>query len=122
MARRQQQEEDARRLAQEAERARAKAEEDRKHQAERRKRFEEWKKRRKENGGAPRPVNAPGFDPYAVLGVAPSADRTEVRKAYRRLMAQYHPDKVAHLGTELQEVAHRKSREIARAYQMLSSH
>jgi hypothetical protein len=31
-------------------------------------------------------------DPYAVLGVAPTADRDEIRKAYRRLARQLHPD------------------------------
>jgi DnaJ-domain-containing protein 1 len=119
MARRLQQEEETRRLAEEAARGRAKEEEERKHQAERRRRFEEWK-RRKEEGGSPRAVNPQDFDPYAVLGIPRSADRTEVKDAYRRLMGQYHPDKVAHLGPELREVAHRKSQEVARAYRMLS--
>ena len=71
-------------------------------------------------GGGPRPVDEPGFDPYAVLGVPRSADGMGVRKAYRRLMTQYHPDKVARLGPELRELALRKSQEINRAYQMLS--
>jgi DnaJ-domain-containing protein 1 len=34
-------------------------------------------------------------------------------------MTQYHPDKVAHLGVELQEFAKRKSQEINKAYAML---
>jgi len=34
-------------------------------------------------------------------------------------MGEYHPDKVAHLGEALQEVAHEKSQEIQRAYQLL---
>ena len=32
------------------------------------------------------------FDPYAVLGVAPSATDEEVKKAYRSLSRKYHPD------------------------------
>jgi DnaJ like chaperone protein len=34
-------------------------------------------------------------------------------------MMEYHPDKVAHLGEELQKLAHEKSQEIQRAYQQL---
>jgi len=40
----------------------------------------------------------------------------EIRRAYRVLMSQYHPDKVAALGDELKEVAERKSKEITLAY------
>jgi DnaJ-class molecular chaperone len=32
-------------------------------------------------------------------------------------MAQYHPDKVQHLGLDLQEAARRKTREIGEAYE-----
>jgi DnaJ like chaperone protein len=34
-------------------------------------------------------------------------------------MHEYHPDKVAHLGEELQKVAHRKAVEIQQAYEQL---
>ena len=32
-------------------------------------------------------------DYYAILGVAPSASETEIKRAFRRLAVQYHPDK-----------------------------
>ena len=35
-------------------------------------------------------------------------------------MSEYHPDKVAHLGEELQELAHRKALEIQEAYRQLA--
>lgn len=52
----------------------------------------------------------------AVLGVPPSAPSDEIRQAYRRRMSQYHPDKVATLGEELQALALRKSQAIEAAY------
>ncbi|MBI4390815.1 MAG: DnaJ domain-containing protein [candidate division NC10 bacterium] len=58
-------------------------------------------------------------DPYTVLGVEPGASREEVKTAYRRLVAQYHPDKVSHLGKEFQDLAHRRLIEIQQAYQYL---
>ena len=33
------------------------------------------------------------FDPYATLGIRPGADADQVRKAYRRLARQHHPDR-----------------------------
>ena len=58
-------------------------------------------------------------DPYAVLGIAPGADRDEIKAAYRRMAAQYHPDKVQHLGREFQELAEKRFREIQQAYDEL---
>lgn len=56
------------------------------------------------------------WDPFAVLGVRPGATHDEIRDAYRTQMKLYHPDRVADLGPELQQVAHRKSLDIQRAY------
>jgi DnaJ like chaperone protein len=66
------------------------------------------------------PARANAFDPYQVLGVPASASSQAIRTAYRARMSEYHPDKVAHLGKELQDLAHRKSVEIQQAYQLLS--
>ena len=59
------------------------------------------------------------LDPYAVLDVDASASKGEIQSAYKARMHEYHPDKVAHLGEELQRVAHRKVLEIREAYEML---
>jgi hypothetical protein len=59
-------------------------------------------------------------NPYKILNVPPTADEGEIRSAYRKLASQYHPDKVAHLGKEFQEIAEMRFKEIQEAYQVLS--
>lgn len=54
---------------------------------------------------------------YAVLGLEQGADAAEIKKAYRKLSMQYHPDKVRHLGAEFQKVAEEKMKEINAAYE-----
>lgn len=53
---------------------------------------------------------------YAVLGLEKGADFTEIKKAYRKLSMQYHPDKVGHLGEEFKKIAEEKMKEINVAY------
>lgn len=33
------------------------------------------------------------FEPFSILGLEPGASDNEIKKAYRRLSIQYHPDK-----------------------------
>ena len=60
------------------------------------------------------------WDPWAVLGVTHDATRDEIVRAYREQLKRYHPDRVADLGPELQEVAHRKTIDLQRAYAELT--
>ncbi len=53
---------------------------------------------------------------YAVLGLEKGASFDEIKKAYRKLSMQYHPDKVSHLGEEFKGVAEEKMKEINVAY------
>jgi len=62
----------------------------------------------------PQPAFAPGW--ARVLELPADASLDEIREAYRRLMSQYHPDKVASLGRELRELADAKSKDISAAY------
>ncbi len=59
-------------------------------------------------------------DPYKILGIDCGASREEIKEAYAKLAAKYHPDKVQHLGTEFQELAHEKFIAIQKAYDSLS--
>ena len=58
-------------------------------------------------------------DPYEILGIARSASKEEIYKAYKDKVKQYHPDKVSHLGEELQKMANEKFLEIKTAYDLL---
>lgn len=53
---------------------------------------------------------------YRTLGVAPDASQAEIDQAYRRLMSQYHPDKVAGAAPELRAQAEKRASEINAAY------
>ena len=60
-------------------------------------------------------------DAYAALGISPSATDAEVKQAYRRLMSQNHPDKLASRGLpeSMREMAEERSREISTAYAVI---
>lgn len=58
-------------------------------------------------------------DPYVVLSVDRETPLFEIEKKYRELARQYHPDRVHHLGPELQELAHQKMLAIQEAYEKL---
>ncbi|MDP7591364.1 MAG: co-chaperone DjlA [Litorilituus sp.] len=59
---------------------------------------------------------------YKVLGVSQGSTTAEVKKAYRKLMSQHHPDKLIAKGLppEMMESAKEKTQEIQAAYDLLS--
>ena len=66
-----------------------------------------------------RPSSFSRKDPYTVLGVSRSAEESEIKKSYRRLMSQHHPDKLASKGLSEAELAKatEKTQEIKSAYE-----
>ncbi|USD64950.1 co-chaperone DjlA [Vibrio sp. SCSIO 43136] len=60
-------------------------------------------------------------DAYKVLGVAEGADSKTVKRAYRKLMNEHHPDKLVAKGLpkEMMEVAKEKAQEIQSAYDLI---
>jgi hypothetical protein len=63
----------------------------------------------------PGPRSAPS--PFQVLGVGPDASLAEVEDAKRRRVWEYHPDRVAHLGEKLRDIADEETRRILDAYE-----
>ena len=58
---------------------------------------------------------------YELLQIATSAPADEIKRAFRREIARYHPDKVQHLGPEFQEIAASKAAELTEAYKTLAN-
>jgi uncharacterized Zn finger protein (UPF0148 family) len=58
---------------------------------------------------------------FETLGLDHETLGLEIKKAYKKRISEYHPDKVSTLGAELREVAERKSKEVNDAYRRLKA-
>lgn len=56
---------------------------------------------------------------YKVLEVDKDASDDEVKKAYRKMAMKYHPDKVSHLGEDVQKAAKEKFQALQKAYDQI---
>jgi DnaJ-domain-containing protein 1 len=57
-----------------------------------------------------------------ILGLPAKTTLNAAKQAYRELIKEYHPDKVAFLGSELREVAERKTLELNLALDYIQKH
>ena len=53
------------------------------------------------------------------LGLEQPFESKDIKTTYRKIIAQYHPDRVIAMGPEIQEVAEKKAKEINEAYEHL---
>ncbi len=62
-------------------------------------------------------------DAYKVLGVSPSASDADLKRAYRKLMSENHPDKMAGRGMpeSMREMAEERTRDISHAYDVIKT-
>jgi len=65
------------------------------------------------------PPPAVDDDPYRILEVDPRASDADIEAAYRRLIAQYHPDRVANAAPEIVALAETRARQINQAYERI---
>ncbi|HKE49041.1 MAG TPA: co-chaperone DjlA [Rhodanobacteraceae bacterium] len=73
-------------------------------------------------GPGARPQAGPmRVDAYAVLGLERGADERDIKRAYRKLMSQHHPDKLGDVPDELKRRAEDRAREINAAYERIKT-
>jgi DnaJ like chaperone protein len=69
------------------------------------------------SGGYVPPQRAPqGPDPYAVLGIDRNADERAIKRAYRKLISEHHPDRLGDLPDDMRKRAESRASEINAAY------
>ena len=56
---------------------------------------------------------------YTILEIDSTVSDQDVKKAYRKMANKYHPDKVSHLGKDLQKVAEEKFKSVNNSYQTI---
>jgi pSer/pThr/pTyr-binding forkhead associated (FHA) protein len=87
-------------------------------------RQKQHKTRNQKKANAP-PATPPKQDqtktPWEVLGIPKGASKADARKAYLKLLAMYHPDKVDSLGHRLKEIALEVTRELNEAWEKIES-
>ena len=66
-------------------------------------------------------ARVPLADAYAVLNVSPQASDEQIKKAYRRLLSQHHPDKLVAKGLpeEMMKLASGRTHQIRSAYEAI---
>ncbi len=62
-------------------------------------------------------------DACSVLGVSPGDDPATIKRAYRKLMSEHHPDKLVAKGLppEMMEMARQKAQEIQKAWELVKT-
>jgi len=75
------------------------------------------------SGPGARPTQDKLADAYTALGVTPDTDAAGIKRAYRKLISQNHPDKLAARGLpeSMRAVAEERSRELNSAYDLIKA-
>ena len=75
------------------------------------------------SGPGARPTQDKLADAYIALGVTPDTDAAAIKRAYRKLISQNHPDKLAARGLpeSMRAVAEERSRELNSAYDLIKA-
>lgn len=76
------------------------------------------------NGGGgyvPPQRNTQGPDPYAILGIQRDADDRAIKRAYRKLISEHHPDRLGDLPEDMRRRAESRASEINAAYERVKA-
>ena len=73
------------------------------------------------NGYVPPQRNTSGPDPYTVLGIARDVDDRAVKRAYRKLISEHHPDRLGDLPEDMRKRAEARASEINAAYERIKA-
>lgn len=60
------------------------------------------------------------YDPFSILGLATSATEREIKRQYRKLSIQFHPDKLRHIANQTREDIDSHYIELTKAYKSLT--
>ncbi|QWT20118.1 co-chaperone DjlA [Bacillus sp. NP157] len=72
-------------------------------------------------GYVPPQRNTQGPDPYTVLGIQRDADDRAIKRAYRKLISEHHPDRLGDLPEDMRRRAESRASEINAAYERIKS-
>jgi DnaJ like chaperone protein len=75
------------------------------------------------NGGGyvPPLLNTPGPDRYAIVGILRDADDRAIKRAYRKLISEHHPDRLGDLPEDMRRRAEARASEINAAYERIKA-
>jgi len=76
---------------------------------------------RQRHAPPPRQDVSVGPDPYAVLGITRDTGEREIKRAYRKLISEHHPDKLGDVPDSLRQRAEERAREINAAYERVKA-
>ena len=71
--------------------------------------------------GARPPPRSSDADPYAVLGVPRDADARTIKRAYRKLISKFHPDRLGNMPEDMRRRAEARASEINTAWERIQS-
>ncbi len=81
--------------------------------------YGQWRGWQTAGGYSPPQRQQSGPDPYAILGVPRDADERTVKRAYRKLISEHHPDRLGDLPDDLRRRAEQRAGEINAAYERI---
>ena len=72
-------------------------------------------------GYVPPQRNTQGPDPYAILGIQRDTDERAIKRAYRKLISEHHPDRLGDLPEDMRRRAEARASEINAAYERIKA-